>query len=46
MNPGSDPKRFLPQRRKLLEDENEMDKGELHFQYVAGEFLLRVTWGG
>ena len=21
-------------------------KGELHFQYVAGEFLLRVTWTG
>jgi len=43
MNPGSDPKRFLPQRRKLLEDENEMDKGELHFQQFFRPETLEWT---
>mgnify|MGYP000975967079 CR=1 FL=1 len=43
MNPGSDPKRFLPQRRKLLENENEMEKSELHFRQFFRPETLELT---
>lgn len=43
MNPGSDPKRFLPKRRKFLEDENRMEKDELQLRQLFRPETLEWT---